>query len=254
MNGRLCVQEIEQRELLIYLPPSYNREADKSYPVVYIHDRGDLFDPTHHNTLPEIEAMFVDGRLPELILVGIASAARIDEYTPWAAARLSDQRTTSDFGGQGDAYLSFIVERCKPYIDRTFLTDVGAEMTGLLGKSLGGLISMYGAYHNPDVFGRIGSISGSYWYEGFMEFMNSHLMPRCEGRRRIYMDVGSREGEGKQTAQREMLSRTRNVHAKLQADGFGTEELTLIIDEGAAHEAGAFARRFPSALAWLYHE
>ncbi|WP_152395264.1 alpha/beta hydrolase [Paenibacillus guangzhouensis] len=254
MNGQLCVHELEQRELLIYLPPSYARKMVKSYPVIYIHDRGDLFDPSHHHTLSEIEAMFADRRLPELIMVGIASAARTDEYTPWAAARLSDQRTTSDFGGQGDAYLSFIVDRCKPYIDRTFRTDAGSEMTGLLGKSLGGLISMYGAYRYPDVFGRIGSISGSYWYEGFVEFAASQPMARCEGRRRIYMDVGSLEGQGKQTAQREMLSRTEVMHAKLQANGFGTEELVLIMDEGATHEAGAFARRFPGALAWLYRE
>ncbi|WP_314587660.1 alpha/beta hydrolase-fold protein [Paenibacillus terrigena] len=204
MNGQISIHRLEQRELLIYLPPSYDLMATRIYPVVYMHDRGDLFDPAIHNTLPEIEALFAEGTLPEMIFVGIASHARMDAYTPWTAPRLSDQRTVSDFGGQGDKYLSFIVEQCKPYIDKTFRADARAEATGLLGKSLGGLISMY--------------------------------------------------GEGKQTVQREMVTRTQQVYAHLQAVGRGSEQLTLIMDEGASHEAGAFARRFPSALTWLYRE
>jgi len=253
MNGQISIHRLEQRELLIYLPPSYDLMATRIYPVVYMHDRGDLFDPAIHNTLPEIEALFAEGTLPEIIFVGIASHARMDDYTPWTAPRLSDQRSVSDFGGQGDKYLSFIVEQCKPYIDKTFRTDAKAEVTGLLGKSLGGLISMYGAYQHPETFGRIGSISGSYWYEGFMKFIVSQTVERY-GNRRIYMDVGSREGEGKQTVQREMVTRTQQVYAHLQAVGLGSEQLTLIMDEGASHEAGAFTRRFPSALTWLYRE
>ncbi|WP_259462719.1 alpha/beta hydrolase-fold protein [Caldibacillus debilis] len=75
------------------------------------------------------------------------------EYTPWRAKALSDPYP--DFGGQGSHYLSFLVEKLKPYIDRKYKTDGRREQTGIIGASLGGLISIYAAYLYPDVFGKI---------------------------------------------------------------------------------------------------
>jgi hypothetical protein len=249
MQGTVLTQTLDQRELLIYLPPTYKTSVCR-YPVAYVHDRGDVFDPESHDTLLQLESMFQRGELPEVILVGIAPMERKDEYTPWFAPNLSEARGYGDFGGQGEAYLQFIVEVCKPYMDQEFRTDRRREATGLIGKSLGGLISMYGACLYPNVFGSIGSISGSYWYEGFVEFMVEQ--PMYHPAQRIYMDVGTLEGGNKDTMQKYMVPRTRALHTILQAKGYGEDRLQFVIDEGADHARLSFVKRFPGALKWMF--
>lgn len=112
-----------------------------------------FYDPSQNRSLARLEHMFARGTLGELILVGIEPKNRLDEYTPWHAKALSDPYP--DFGGQDSHYLSFLVEKLKPYIDRKYKTDGRREQTGIIGASLGGLISIYAAYLYPDVFGKI---------------------------------------------------------------------------------------------------
>lgn len=250
MKGKIVREKFEGRELLIYLPQTYETDS-KKYPVVYVHDLGDVFDPAKSEALYELERMFADGSLLEVILVGVESKNRMDEYTPWFAKALSTPYNYGDFGGKGGEYLSFLANKLKPYMDASYRTAADPEHTAVIGKSLGGLISMYAAYLCPGVFGKIGSISGSYWFEGFVDYMRTHAMDH--GKMKIYMDVGSLEGVGKQTVQKDMVPLTGQAHAILRQKGFSEERLTLVTEEGAVHEHSYFCRRFPSALRWLFH-
>uniref|UniRef100_A0A7U4DJI6 Esterase n=1 Tax=Geobacillus sp. (strain Y4.1MC1) TaxID=581103 RepID=A0A7U4DJI6_GEOS0 len=246
MNGTLVTESFAGRELFIYLPPSYGTSR-AAFPVVYVQDGGDLFDPRQNNSLARLEYMFANGELGELLLVGIEPKNRLDEYTPWHAKALSDKY--ADFGGQGSDYLSFLVEKLKPYIDRKYKTDGRRQQTGIIGASLGGLISIYAAYLYPNVFGKIGSISGSFWYEGFIGFMQSkNIDPGLK----MYMDVGSIEGIGKQSIQKEMVSKTKEACTILMNNGLASERLRFVLEEGAPHGRIFFSKRFPEALKWLY--
>lgn len=60
---------------MIYLPPSYG-SSNNRYPVLYVHDLGDLFDPAHSGSLPSIEKLFSNQEVPELLLVGVAPKDR----------------------------------------------------------------------------------------------------------------------------------------------------------------------------------
>jgi alpha-glucosidase len=92
------------------------------------------------------------------IVVGIDNGGshRIDEYTPWI--------NTEYGGGEGEKYMQFVVETLKPYIDQNFRTLPGRETTGIMGSSLGGLISHFGALKYPEIFGKAGIFSPSYWF------------------------------------------------------------------------------------------
>jgi len=243
MKGTLIHSVFMNRELLIYLPPSYNRHLEH-FPVVYIQDEGDLF----RDQLTALEQMSRRKELREVILIGIKPDNRNNEYTPWQARAL--KASNPDYGGQGADYLSFLVNSLKPYIDTTYRTLRSTEHTGIAGASFGGLISMYAAYLYPEVFGRIAVISGSFWYEGFIEFMQTTKL-EVNGHR-LYMDVGALEGLRKNSIQKNMVDKNKTAYDILLDKGFTVQDCRLLIEEGANHEQSSFLRRFPYALQWLF--
>jgi len=248
MKGTLFTERHAGRELLIYLPPSYDQAA-YPLPVVYVQDSGDLYDPVLNANLYHLELRFAAGTLPECILVGIMPHDRIHEYTPWTAQKLLPGRRYDDFGGRASQYLYMIVHELKPWIDRNFYTDPRPESTGIVGKSLGGLVALFAAYVYPEVFGRIGAMSASLWYEGFVEFMEERqLNPHL----RIYMDIGSLEGTAKTNRQRLMQSLTDEAAAILARSELPPEQRQFVMIEGEDHNEEAFHRRFPEMMDWLY--
>lgn len=247
MEGTITQHTCDGRIVSVYVPPQYGAVPER-LPVVYVQDGDELFSPDISDVLLRLERLFASGQLEPLLLVGIDPKERRDEYTPWPAKKLTAD--FNDFGGEGPAYLSFVVEELKPFIEERYRTRSGPGNTGIIGASLGGLISMFAAYEHPGVFGKIGSISGSYWYEGFVEFMKE--TPIAAGEQRIYMYVGSAEGAKKTNIQKSMVPRTIEAHEVLLDGGFLPERLRLHIEEGASHELSCFTDRFPEALQWMF--
>lgn len=145
------------RRIWIYLPESYATNQ-KRYPVIYMQDGQNLFDVL---TAPYgewgVDEMMDSVRFgKQTIIVGIdhGGNTRLTEYNPY----------TSRFGkGEGDAYVDFMVQRLKPYIDSVFRTRPQREFTSVVGSSMGGLISFYAATKYPQVFGGAGVFSPSFW-------------------------------------------------------------------------------------------
>lgn len=247
MNGKVVNESFKGWRLTIYLPPAYGIEKGK-YPVVYVQDGDDLFAPDKCRSLAKIECMFTEGTLGQLLLIGIEPKNRHDDYTPWRAPAPS--KYSADFGGKGRQYLSFLAEELKPFIDQKYRTDPRSQKTGMIGASLGGLISLYGVYLYPDVIGKTGSISGSLWYENFIRFMCARRM-KTENLK-IYMAVGDREGAGKQNIKGTMVEKTKEAYGILKASGIEKAKLRLVIEEGGGHGHDFFCRRFPEAIKWLF--
>ncbi|MBL7775051.1 MAG: alpha/beta hydrolase, partial [Saprospiraceae bacterium] len=117
-----------RRRVWVYLPPDY-ATARKRYPVLYMHDGQNLFD----NNTSSFGEWQVDEALNRLfnqgdygcIVVGIdnGGAKRLDEYSPWKNPEYG--------GGEGKAYLDFIVRTLKPHIDSVYRTLPGCESTGI---------------------------------------------------------------------------------------------------------------------------
>ncbi|MEK6993268.1 alpha/beta hydrolase-fold protein [Paenibacillus sp. FSL K6-1566] len=225
--------------------PSYHH-SDRCYPVAYVQDGGDSF----MDCLNYLEHLFKDGRLGELILVGIATEKRNDEYTPWPAKSLLEGRPP--FGGRGREYVYEVADRIKPYIDGRYRTLPEPEHTGIVGASFGGLISMFAGYWRPDTFGRIGMLSASLWYEGVMEFIRGHekLPPGL----RVYMSVGQYEGAYKQGIQQFMTPSNLEAYRIWTGEEGADSRVRLHMDPDGTHDPIFMSRRFPDAVSWLFDE
>lgn len=238
------------RGVWVYLPPSYGENTEARYPVLYMHDGQNLFDPRAAFAgqtwrVPEtldagIDALDASLHLPEVIVVGPenAGAARIYEYTPTRDAGRGD-------GGGGDLYLKFLVEELKPVIDRDLRTLPAADKTALAGSSLGGLITAYAGIKRGDVFGRAGVFSPSTWWDE--RFIVSALaksgMPRP---RRVYLDCGDSGPSS------DGVTDTRDLAATYRSLGYRDDvDFRFVVEAGGTHDEPSWARRLPAALRFL---
>lgn len=243
MEGMFKREALNGRSLLIYLPVSYG-EQGRRFPVVYVHDEGSVMK----QSLNYLEHLMMTGELPELIFVGIHSPDRNHEYTPWSAAGV--KKGLPDFGGGGAEYLKELVQGIKPFIDTHYLTLPRKEHTGIAGCSLGGLISLYAAYLYPDVFGKIGLLSASFWYEGLLEYMQTHEI--AGAKQRIYMYAGGLEGLYKSNIQKDMAQKTREAYVLLLEKGLDSDTIKFDTDPAGTHDSMFFSLRFPEALRWFF--
>ena len=228
-----------RRDVFAYLPPSYG-EGERRYPVLYMHDGQNLFDArTAFSEEWHVDATMEEAASRtglEAIVVGIPNAgeARLDEYSPFAAEK---------GGGRGDAYLEFLVDTLKPLVDAEFRTLPGRGSTGILGSSMGGLISLYGFFRHPGTFGFAGAMSPSLWFASGAVFDFVREVQPPEGR--IYLDVGSHEGM-------EAVFDARRMRKLLIRKGYDTNRVFRYLEEpGAKHTEAAWARRLGGALHFL---
>jgi predicted alpha/beta superfamily hydrolase len=137
-----------RRHVEIWLPPGYDSAASTRYPVLYMHDGQNLFDPRIANTGVDwgvdeaVVRLSRRGIIPPVIVVGVwSSAERGAEYSPWHRA---------------SAYARFLIEELMPRVNAEFRTLTGPGNTAVMGSSMGGLLSFYLVTHHPDVFGACG--------------------------------------------------------------------------------------------------
>ncbi|KPV49985.1 hypothetical protein SE17_29545 [Kouleothrix aurantiaca] len=244
-----------RRRLFVHLPPSYAAEPERRYPVIYMQDGQNLFDQTlsYAGEWQVDETMLaLSGEGLEAIVVGIPNMGtrRVDEYSPFKDARLRR-------GGRGDWYVAFMANTVKPLIDADFRTLPAREHTGVLGSSMGGLISLYAFFARPDVFGFAGVMSPSLWFA--QEAITSYIQAAPYKPGRIYLDIGTHEAGEPRLAQRpphkytsRYLQSARRLTEILAAKGYlpGTQ-LRYDEEEEAAHNEAAWARRLPGALRFL---
>lgn len=120
----------------------------------------------------------------------------------------------------------------------------------MIGYSLGGLITLFAAYHRPEAFGRLGMLSPSLWYDGMLDYVQQQSLLPC--RQRMYISVGNREGVYKHNLQQQAVSSTLQVYRLLCKQTAVEAQLQLDMIEGATHDLIFMARQFPQALQWLY--
>ncbi|MFC4655001.1 alpha/beta hydrolase [Rheinheimera marina] len=227
------------RILRLYLPPDYQSSND-SYPVLYMHDAQNLFDAStsyagEWRVDESLNQLAQQGL--KLIVVGIDNGGefRNQELLPYSGPPIGQ--------AQGDQYLQFLVTVVKPYIDQHYRTKADAANTGIMGSSMGGLISHYALLKYPQVFGRYGLFSPSYWAVGANVQQFSQQLP-LPGQR-LYFYMGLQEG-GSMVPDIERL-----VH-KLVAKGMTAQQAQYRLVEGADHNEAAWAAEFSRAVLWLY--
>jgi predicted alpha/beta superfamily hydrolase len=234
--------------LVVYLPPGYG-ERDARYPVLYLQDGQNLFDPATafagndwHADLTA-DDLIREGRVEPLIVVGIYNTGvrRISEYTP-----TRDPRTHK--GGKAARYAQMMAREIKPFIDHEYRTRKGAGDAGVGGSSLGALVSLIAGLSYPKVFGKLALMSPSVWWD------EHSILPLVEGwtraeRPRIWLDAGTAEGSDPAKVVRDARMLRDAFAAKGWRDG---EDLRYEETPGAAHNEFAWGERFGRVLAYLF--
>ncbi|MES2576209.1 MAG: alpha/beta hydrolase-fold protein [Bacteroidota bacterium] len=145
------------KKIWVYLPENY-ATSKKKFSVIYMHDAQNLFDAkTSYSGEWNVDEKLDSLKAP-VIVVGIehGNDKRIDELTPFKNEKYG--------GGKADSYLEFIVKTLKPHIDKTYRTKTKKKNTIIMGSSLGGLTSYYAILKYPEIFGKAGVFSPSFWY------------------------------------------------------------------------------------------
>lgn len=192
------------RHVDVWCPPGY-ADSTTRYPVLYMHDGQNIFDPTTSLTTgidwgvdEAMVRLMQEANLPGAIIVGVwNSPQRVRDYMPQKPVELAGESVMSQFvkgmGGPpaSDAYLQFLVQQLKPFIDATYRTLPDQPYTFVMGSSMGGLISLYALTEYPHIFGGAGCVS-THWPIGKEPLVAyfSQVLPR-PGHHKLYFDYGT---------------------------------------------------------------
>jgi len=231
-----------KRRVWLYLPNDY-ATSRRRYPVLYLQDGQNIFDEATSfagewgvdETLSQLQQ---DGQDPGCIVVAIDNDGkrRLDEYSPWKNPKLG--------GGEGDAYVEFLVKTLKPYVDATYRTLPGREHTGIAGSSMGALISLYAALKHPAVFGKVGLFSPAFWFaqQPLFEFVSTAKVRQPT---RFYLVAGAQESPT-------MVPLMAAMRDSLRKAGIAQRDISYQVSPDGKHSEWFWRREFPAAYQWLY--
>lgn len=208
-----------ERPLTLYLPPDYELDPERQYPIAYLFDGQNLYDRSEwpigwnlHRILDERSAAGLE--VP--IVVGIHHGAnRDEELCPWPAEKGQIPR--------GDALLDWIVNELHPDLLEDLRIDDRPEARMVGGSSLGGLLALYAGFRNSDFFGLVMSMSPSLWvgqgavYEYIAEAAFLHNLDFL----RLYIDCGALEGDEDMLPEDDESEVSEGEYSDMPADAEG---------------------------------
>mgnify|MGYP000866531080 CR=1 FL=1 len=250
---------ITPRPVDVWLPPDYSPK--NRYPVLYMHDGQNLFESAtayggiDWGVIDAALRLMATDEIAPLIIVGIWNTPeRRREYMPAAPLQRPENapllaQFSQEFGGPptSDAYLRFIIEELKPFIDQTYATHPEQRHTAIMGSSMGGLISLYALLRYPQVFGGAGCVS-THWTigkEALVDAMAALLPP--PGNHRLYFDFGTETLD----ADYEPYQQRMDAHL-LQAGYVQNQDCLTLKFEGAEHSERAWRARVHLPLRFLF--
>lgn len=253
-------RHVGARDVDVWLPPSYGRDPTRRYPVLYMHDGQNLFDPALGYTGVDwdidgaMTRLIERGEIREAIVVGVWNTPlRFAEYMPKAPVRT--EIVGSGIEGRpigraedirSDDYLRFLVEELKPFIDQRYRTRPGRDDTAVMGSSMGGLISLYAVATHPDVFGAAGAVS-THWpaCDGcVVDWLAAHLPDRRT--HRLYFDHGTVALDAGYAPYQQRMDAAMRKAGWREDDAWMTRSF-----EGAEHNETAWRARVEIPLRFL---
>ncbi|HEY6445037.1 MAG TPA: alpha/beta hydrolase-fold protein [Acidobacteriaceae bacterium] len=236
------------RNVTVYVPPGYEDDAQRAYPLLILQDGQNLFDPAtsfipgHTWRVAETaDEAIAAGAVEPLIIAGIANGAerRLAEYTP--------SRDWKMGGGEAGKYGEMLTRELLPFLRSQYRLLGGAENTGLGGSSLGGLVSLWLGLREPETFGKLAVLSPSVWWNHryIVSFVNDRA-PELKRRPRIWLDVGDAEG-------RRTMGDAELLASRLKTHGW-REEVDLHFERvaGGRHDEDSWAERVGPMLRFLF--
>jgi predicted alpha/beta superfamily hydrolase len=225
------------RKIWLYLPEGYDEPKNKKrYPVMYFQDGQNIFDE-YTSAYGEwgvdecLDTMIRNGK-QACIVVGIESGnARINEYNAY---------DNEEYGkGEGVQYVNFLVQSLKPFIDEHYRTLTSKENTIIAGSSMGALISCYALLTHPEVFGKAGIFSPSFWIAPAMEQLVDSVAPAINAK--IFFYIGGAEGD----------KHVKNMERIAEYLGGNSKAIIYtLIDPAGNHNEQAWRKWFAEFYIW----
>ncbi|QAA33846.1 alpha/beta hydrolase [Clostridium manihotivorum] len=228
---------IEGYEVNVYLPPEYNT-SNFHYAVLYINGADNIIDIAQ-----AIEPHFSLQYKP-FIMVNVKSNDWGADYTPWVSPPLN--KSGEEFKGEADRYIKILTGTIKLFIDKSYRTIREPESTALIGYSLAGLAALYTLY-SCDCFGRIGSLSGSLWYDGWRDFVCSNTPVNKDAK--VYLSLGLKESNSRNARMATVGECTEKNYYSLKEQLTSNDNIKLQYNNGGHFTE--IVERFEKAILWL---
>ena len=161
--------DIAHCQVCLYVP-----EAEGSLPVIWL--------PCQKSQGENVFALLQQ----KCVLACVTGMNWNDDLSPWPAPRLF--ASSQDFGGKASAFLSLLSHHILPAMEAQLSFSVDAR--GIAGYSMAGLFALYSIYHT-DLFSSVASVSGSLWFDGWVEYALSHSFSVSSPY--LYLSLGQKE-------------------------------------------------------------
>ena len=239
----------EERMISVYLPKGYDA-SDEAYPVMYMFDGQNAFEEDkaiYRNSWNLHE--FGDNWEKGMIIVGIESSQesdrRLSEYCPY---RLMP-KVWEGLHGRGRATAEWIIGTLKPEIDSRYRTMGDRLCTGVMGASLGGLMSLYMVTAFNDVFSKAACLSvpmGMCFPQLLSQVREGNIDPDT----RVYIAFGEVEARDQKMLSG-MVSRSLQISNHLMSRG---ARIYLFLQEGGRHCEEDWCLQIPEFMRFLWLE
>lgn len=230
---------LKDRDIIVWLPPNYKKNLNARYPVLYMHDGQNVFDPStasfgnEWNADETADSLIKQNKIKEIIIVAINNTPdRMIEYLPTEL---------------GKKYMEFVVKKVKPFIDGKYRTLKDQKNTATIGSSAGGLISFMLSWEYPKVFGMAGCLSPAFKIEQ-IDYVQNVL--NYNGRKKdlkIYVDNGGIALESR------LRPGIDDMLTALNQKGYkNSEDINVYFDLKAEHNEKAWSKRLWRPLTFFF--
>jgi len=239
----------------VLLPPGYRdpKNAAQTYATIFLLDGGKVLGtrPGDMNLTDTLVRLVASGRIEPLIIVAVdefpQDGRRRDEYLPYRDPIMAPGAPEP----RGKVFPEFLVTELLPYVSGLYRVTADPRQRGIGGLSYSGIAALYALINKPATF-QLALIESPSLQAG-----NGQLLRDTEhlilAGRKVAVGIGTMEG-GK-SVEPSMNKLGVQIVGALVANlkaAYIPPEVRFTVDEGASHEASAWARRIPDDLVFLY--
>lgn len=249
----------KMRRVRVLLPKDYDKETERSYPVVYFHDGQNVlyskeaFSGHSWKVIPTIKR---NPDIAKMIIVAIDNDGynRMFEYSAWKFQETGIPGV--QFGGKGTEYAEFVMNVVKPFVDKEYRTKPDKEYTAMIGSSLGGNITQFMGLAYQDHIGGLGVFSSANWLhqDAFDRYIERQPLNKNQ---KVYIYVGTEEADDTDKTlmagniKQAYINTSLSYYRQLISGGVELDNLALEVISGAIHNEEAWAAYLPDCLRFL---
>jgi len=230
-----------KRKISALLPFDYYN-SNKVYPVLYLQDAQNLFNPDAPFgdwAIDESMAELASKGFKDIIVIAVdhGEEERIKEYLPYYHPKIGQ--------GKGKYYIEFMKNKLIPYVNGHYRTLSDYGHTGIGGSSMGGLISLFAGLTEPDVFGKMMIFSPSLWVSNMIYHNAEMYQPLPHSR--IYIYAGGKESKAH-------LPNVKRLESILRKKAVNSTffDFEVSVNHQGEHAEVYWRQEFPKAIKWLF--